>query len=151
MDVEPLRDAPLGRLVAMAGHLATRRWSQYLAEAHGLTPAGMVVLLELAKDGELSHRELADRCMVRPATLTGVIDTVEKAGYVERRRAGSDRRRLLLSLTGSGLVRAKLVDELISQRRALTSVDADPANEAVIRQFLLEFIELIGTEEEDKP
>jgi DNA-binding MarR family transcriptional regulator len=149
MDVEPLRDAPLGRLVAMAGHLATRRWSQYLAEAHGLTPAGMAVLLTLV-DGELSHREVADRCMVRPATLTGVVDTVEKAGYVERRRADDDRRRLVLSLTESGLVHAKLVNETITQGRPLTSVDADPDNAAVIRRFLLELIELLGTEE-DKP
>lgn len=135
-----LDDVPLGRLVAVAGHLVSQRWNRNLAEQHGLTAAGMKTLLALHRHGELTHRALADHCFVRPATLTGVIDTLERDGLVKRHRDDADRRAIRLTLTSEGRAR---VESLLSSTRSeapLTSVDADPAKAAVIRQFLLELI-----------
>jgi DNA-binding MarR family transcriptional regulator len=135
-----LSDAPMGRLVVVAGHLTAQRWNRYLAEQHGLTQAGMATLLALDQHGESTHREVAERCFVRPATLTGIIDTLERDGLVRRRRDGSDRRAVRISLTPAGRER---LDALVALRRTdlpITSVDADPAKAAVIREFLLELI-----------
>ena len=140
MDLAGLRDAPLGRLVVIAGHLSSQRWNRYLAERHALTPAGMVTLMALQNHGELTHRAVADRCFVRPATLTGVVDTLERDGLVERRRDGTDRRVVRLALTAAGRALAEELATVIASRRPLTSVDADPAKAAVIREFLLELI-----------
>lgn len=52
----------------------------------------MSTLSALHQHGESNHRAVADRCFVRPATLTGVVDTPERDGLVERHRDGTDRR-----------------------------------------------------------
>ncbi|GAB3143749.1 hypothetical protein GCM10027290_20590 [Micromonospora sonneratiae] len=149
MDSHELHDAPLGRLVAVAGHLMSQQWSRFLAEHHGLTPAGMVALLTIARNGELSHREVAARCFVRPATLTGVIDTLERDGLVERRRGATDRRTVRLALTPAGTDRIGTLLTVIRSNPPLTSVDADPAKAVVIREFLLELIKTMSMGEDE--
>jgi DNA-binding MarR family transcriptional regulator len=146
MDAGGLHDEPLGRLVAVAGHLATQRWSQLLAERYRLTPTGMRVLLTLVRDGEITHRQLADRCFIRPATLTGVVDTLEKTGYVRRERGDGDRRAIRLALTEAGAGHAQEIVALTHRHAPLTSVDADPAQAAVVRRFLLELISNLSQE-----
>lgn len=148
MNLDELKDAPTGRLLAVAGHVAARRWSLLLAEKYGLTVAGMTVLFTLHKDGGLGHREMAHRCFIRPATLTGIVDTLVKAGYVERHRDTPDRRSVRLALTATGEATASEIYKLVERRAPLTSVDADPAKEAVVREFLLEIIGTLGTGEE---
>ncbi|MEH1014090.1 MarR family winged helix-turn-helix transcriptional regulator [Micromonospora sp. CPCC 206060] len=144
MSWDELDDAPLGRLLSIAGHLATQRWSRYLAEQHGLTVAGMAALVALHRHGELTHRALADHCFVRPATATGIIDTLERDGLVERRRSDTDRRTIRLALTPAGVDRMATIARLIGTNAPLTSVDADPAQAAVIRRFLLELIQTMS-------
>ncbi len=140
MKMVQLGDVPLGRLLVVAGHLTGQRWNRYLADEHGLTQAGMVTLMALAEHGELPHRAVAELCFVRPATLTGIVDTLERDGLVQRRRDGADRRSIKLTLTPAGRDRVAALTAMIRARRPLTSVDADPAKAAVIRQFLLEVI-----------
>ena len=140
MRLVQLGDVPLARLLVVAGHLTGQRWNRYLADEHGLTQAGMVTLMALAEHGELPHRAVAELCFVRPATLTGIVDTLERDGLVQRRRDGTDRRSVKLTLTPAGRDRVDALTAVIRARRPLTSVDADPAKAAVIRQFLLEVI-----------
>jgi DNA-binding MarR family transcriptional regulator len=146
MDGSNLDGAPLGRLVVIAGHVMSQRWSRYLAEQHGLTTAGMATLMTLAQHGESTHRAVADRCFVRPATLTGVVDTLERDGLVERRRDETDRRTVRLGLTPAGRARAAALGTIVRSARPLTSVDADPAKAATIREFLLEVIDTMSDE-----
>lgn len=144
MNGSNLRDAPLGRLVVIAGHVMSQRWSRYLAEQHGLTTAGMATLMTLAQHGESTHRAVAQRCFVRPATLTGVVDTLERDGLVKRERDEADRRSVRLVLTPAGRARAAALSTIIRSARPLTSVDADPAKAAVVREFLLEVIDTMS-------
>ncbi|MFI6264504.1 MarR family winged helix-turn-helix transcriptional regulator [Micromonospora sp. NPDC051006] len=147
MDLVTLNDVPMGRLLVVAGHLVGQRWNRFLAEKFNLTQAGMVTLMTLDKDGALPHREVAQRCFVRPATLTGIIDTLERDGLVERQRDDTDRRSVRLAITPAGRERVAAIGALIRAGRPLTSVDADPAKAAVIRAFLLE---VIGSGEEPR-
>ncbi|MFE9959532.1 MarR family winged helix-turn-helix transcriptional regulator [Micromonospora sp. NPDC005299] len=137
---DALQHAPLGRLISIAGHIVEQHWGRYLAEHHGLTSAGMRVLLVLLRAGDSTHREMAERCFVRPATLTGIVDTLERDGFVARNRDPHDRRSVQLSLTDKGRKHALAIIDLIHSNRPLTSVDADPAKQAVIREFLTEII-----------
>jgi DNA-binding MarR family transcriptional regulator len=129
--------------------LTSQRWNRYLAERHGLTGAGMFTLLTIAQQGEMTHREIADRCFVRPASLTGVVDTLERDGLVERRRHEADRRSVRLALTADGATHAQAILAVTRSNPPLTSVDADPTKAAVIREFLLELIETMSTGEDD--
>ncbi|MGI5215463.1 MarR family winged helix-turn-helix transcriptional regulator [Plantactinospora sp. CA-290183] len=145
-----LRTAPLGRLVTVAGHVTGQFWARHLAAHHGLTPAGMTVLFVLLRRGESTHREMAERCFVRPATLTGVVDTLERDGLVERRRDPTDRRTVRLGLTAKGEEQARTLVDLIDRNPPLTSVDADPAKAAVVRAFLLELIQRMSNGEDGR-
>ncbi|MEH0970867.1 MarR family transcriptional regulator [Micromonospora sp. CPCC 205546] len=140
MEIVTLRDVPLARLLVVAGHITGQRWNRYLAEAHGLTQAGMVTLMTLAEHGELPHRTVAEHCFVRPATLTGIVDTLARDGLVERQRDTADRRSVRIAITPAGRARVEALTRLIRSGTPLTSVDADPAKAAVIREFLLEVI-----------
>lgn len=70
---------------------------------HGITPAGfnMLMILE-GEGGPLCPHELSDRRLVTRGTVTGVLDSLEHAGLVERRPHPVDRRSLLVELTGAG-------------------------------------------------
>ncbi|HUP14729.1 MAG TPA: MarR family winged helix-turn-helix transcriptional regulator [Acidimicrobiia bacterium] len=144
-----LENAPLGRLVAMAGHLANERWTRYVSDSYGLSPAGAAVLMALSHDRKMTHRDLANVCYIRPATLTGVVDTLVRSGHVERKADEVDRRTVWVTATRKGsAVGAKVTKRVTghgrdgSERviRSLTSVDAHPKNEAIIRRFLTELI-----------
>ena len=69
------------------------------------------LLFGLAEHGEQSASELAQYADVAPATATEMLDGLESAGLIERRRSEQDRRIVLVSLTPHGT-------ELITERRA---------------------------------
>ena len=84
--------------------------------------------------GEMETRHLAAEANVTKGTLTGVVDTLEKRGLVERRRGEGDRRLVTVRLTEDGQqlitevfprfnAQERRVADLVTprQRRAMTS------------------------------
>src|SRR6266849_8508023 len=108
---------PLMRLVPLAGHAVSQRFGRVFGSQDGLTGSSAAVLgalgfgggrgLELGIAGRATHADLARRCMITPATLTGVVNTLVKAGYVVRERDETDRRVVWLVLTESGRERVR--------------------------------------------
>jgi len=144
-----LNAAPLLRLVALAGQILTQRWSRVMSEQHGLTAAGANALSVLAwgglegdlgSPGRATHAELARRCWIRPATLTGVIDTLERGGYVRRQRDAADRRVVWLALTDEGWLRVRQIGTEIWRSLLPVAAMRDPEKDAVIRAFLIDLI-----------
>ncbi len=76
-----------------------------------LTYAQYGLLFGLAERDELSVRELAERAELTSATVTQMLDALEGAGLVARKRSGDDRRVVLNSLTDRGR-------ELLAARKA---------------------------------
>ena len=72
-----------------------------LAE-HGLTPARAEVLWLLHRSGPLMQRELSELLTCTPRNVTGLVDALERAGFVERTAHPSDRRAVMVRLTASG-------------------------------------------------
>jgi MarR family transcriptional regulator, organic hydroperoxide resistance regulator len=105
--------------------------------------------MALHGDGRLLHNEVADRCAVRAGTLTGVVDTLVRSGHVERVNNEGDRRAVWVNLTAEGSAVAAQLHRRVQHRDALTSIDADPDNEAVIRRFLIEFITRLSDKEDN--
>ena len=68
-----------------------------------VTPASGLVLSNLAESGEpLAPREIAERLIVSRATITGLVDSLERRQYVRRLPHPDDRRMLLVEITESG-------------------------------------------------
>jgi DNA-binding MarR family transcriptional regulator len=74
-----------------------------------VSAAGGLVLGMLRDRGPMSPSELGERLIVTRATVTGLVDSLEKRGYVRRSAHPSDRRSQIVELTPAGLdVNAKL-------------------------------------------
>jgi DNA-binding MarR family transcriptional regulator len=63
---------------------------------------GVMVLLNRDLDKPKNPAELADCAQVTRATMTGLIDTLERDGFVKREHAPDDRRMMLVQLTTKG-------------------------------------------------
>ncbi|MHA6617307.1 MarR family winged helix-turn-helix transcriptional regulator [Pseudonocardia sp. DLS-67] len=92
---------PLDRLIVRAG-LALQRLTRKAAAAHGLSVTALAVLAALIEVEALSHRDLAGRLRLAPATLTPVLDALEGDGALRRVRDGADRRIVRVAITRRG-------------------------------------------------
>lgn len=74
-----------------------------LLKQFDLTPASALVVSMLAdSESPLSPNEIADRLIISRATVTGLIDSLERREYVRRLPHLTDRRMLLVELTEKG-------------------------------------------------
>jgi DNA-binding MarR family transcriptional regulator len=148
-----LESAPLQRLIGIAGHVSSQRWHRATSTQHGMTSAGASVLLVLAfgvdragfdagTPGRATTGDLARRLWITPATMTGIIDNLERDGYVERTRDDADRRQVWVSATAVGMARVRQLATQLQKEFPLTATEQDPEKVAIIRQYLIEVIEL---------
>ena len=138
---------PLEVLLSRAG-AAVVRHRRRLAAQHDLTPTAIAVLAALDGDpaggesgGAPSHRELAGRLGLSPATLTPVVDVLETAGEVRRARDTIDRRVVRLHRTAAG--GARLAAAQLPARLPRPTPELEPA----VRAYLLAVLAAVEAEE----
>jgi MarR family transcriptional regulator, 2-MHQ and catechol-resistance regulon repressor len=74
-----------------------------LIQPFDLTPSSGLVLGILADFGEpLPPNKIAERLIISRASVTSLIDSLERRGYVRRLPHSTDRRMLLIELTDTG-------------------------------------------------
>src|SRR5690242_11467060 len=135
-------DAPLHTLLLAASRIMGTYYAGTLAHAGlRISPAGLGVLRVLLAGDGLKSSDVAARGWSSPGTLTSVVNTLVREGYVERRSDEGDRRVVRLFVTDKG---RQVCEDYISLagpqwRDAFGFVD--PADEPVIRKF---FTEMIG-------
>jgi DNA-binding MarR family transcriptional regulator len=144
-------DAPLHTLLLAASRLMGAFFAGTLVQAGlRISPAGLGVLRVLLAGDGLKSSDVAARGWSSPGTLTSVVNTLVREGYVERRRDPGDRRVVRLYVTEKG--RQICEDYLMLAgphwRAAFDFVS--PADEPVIRKFFIDtigqFSELTGKE-----
>lgn len=84
-----------------ATNLVTGRIHSHL-KIDNLTVSQFAVLEALYHLGPLSQGELVEKILKSNANLTTVVDSLEKKNLVRRDRPESDRRRIIVHLTGAG-------------------------------------------------
>src|SRR5690606_1371883 len=82
-------------------------YSRYLTLRYNLTGPQLVCLRHLLRHGPMAPGELARRVSLSPATVTGIVDRLEKRGLITRERSIDDKRRLRIALTEAGLTTAR--------------------------------------------
>jgi DNA-binding MarR family transcriptional regulator len=135
-------DAPLHTLLLAASRVMGAFYAGLLAqEGLRISPAGLGVLRVLLAGDGLKSSDVAARGWSSPGTLTSVVNTLVREGYVERRRDAGDRRVVRLYVTDKGrrICRDYLASAGPHWRAAFGFVS--PEDEPVIRRF---FIDLIG-------
>ncbi|MGD9530068.1 MarR family transcriptional regulator [Pseudonocardia sp.] len=97
----------------------------------------------------LSHRELAARLGVAPATLTPALDALEDAGDVRRARDPDDRRVVRLAITADGSRRLARAYPLVRAATGVRLPQLPPDDEAVVRRYLLALLAAVAEDGED--
>lgn len=85
--------------------LCTRYLSHLEAEIHrpiGLSVAGFRVLFTVWLHDEMEPRTLADLSGVSRAAVSGVLNTLERDGHIQRTRESADRRLVTVRITSAG-------------------------------------------------
>lgn len=95
---------------------------------HDLSVSARQVLAVLEGAGEpLPAGEIAARLLVTTASMTAVLDTLERRGLVRRSPDATDRRRVLVDITEDGCA---LVDRYLPEIAALQTAVCGPLSEA---------------------
>ncbi len=141
----------LHRLLGRAGR-AVARWDRRAAAGHGLGPTAAAVLAQLAAAGPQAHRELAGALGLAPATLTPVIDGLERAGDVARRRDGADRRVVHVAVTEDGRRRIERAGPAITGLTARRLPCPPEPQRAVVHRWLVDVVAALeGTAPSPQP
>lgn len=82
---------------------ATDLHSRYLAKTTGLTTPQILLLQTIHDRGQVTIGELAQEMSLSQATVTSILDRIEKRALVYRVRSTSDKRKVHAYLTEQGL------------------------------------------------
>jgi MarR family transcriptional regulator, transcriptional regulator for hemolysin len=90
----------VGYWICQSSHAFQRAFNEELAP-QGVTYRQAQVLGCLALEGRLSQIDLAERMRIEPPTLVGILDRMERDGWIRRDGDKSDRRRKLVQPTAA--------------------------------------------------
>lgn len=87
--------------------------SKKVLKATGLTTPQLVILQALKKHGNLSPSSIAKMASLSQATVTTILDRLQKHALIDRQRNVVDKRQVVVSLTSAGEVRLNESPELL--------------------------------------
>src|SRR3954453_22304761 len=87
----------LGKAYQQVNQASKRRLAPY-----GVTPVQYALLKVLAERDGQTGSELGERLLLDSATITGILDRLERAGLLERRADATDRRVHRIFVTAQG-------------------------------------------------
>lgn len=112
-------------------------WSGFSHQAlreHRLSPAGRQALAILEGAHQpLSPTTIAERLLVTTASVTSLLDTLERRGFITRSPDPDDGRKVLVTLTGDG---RRMVDAFLPQIVALQTAMLTGLSEAQRDQLI---------------
>ena len=81
---------------------ATDLYSRRLSKEAGLTAPQLLILQALSEHGEMTMGDIANEVSLSQATVTTILDRLEKRALLVRRRGDLDKRRVYAHLTEEG-------------------------------------------------
>jgi len=109
-----------------------------LLEKLGLYRGQPPVLFALWEQDGLTHGELAQRLQITPATITRMIQRMEKAGFVQRKPDGNDQRISRVYLTEIGRDIRSQLQAIWDQMEVESFSGFSPEELLVVRRILLQ-------------
>ncbi len=86
-------------------------YSQKLMKESGLTAPQLLVMQAIEKEGKPSTSTLARHIAVSQATMTRIVDRLERAGLVARQKSRRDKRVVNVQLTEAGVAKLESAPE----------------------------------------
>jgi DNA-binding MarR family transcriptional regulator len=136
-----LRDMNRPGTLSMVMHLSKAVHRASSEELLGMRMRQMLVLSYLSDRSPSRQQELCETLMLDPNNCVLLLNELEEAGWIERRRDSDDRRRHVVEMTPAGrdaLVRARRAQESLEDE-ILAALDADEREQlrALLRKALV--------------
>ncbi len=129
-------DESVGVWVTFAADAYRKAFTEEVAP-YGFTYRQCQVLGYLAYDGPMPQNALAERMRVEPPTLVGILDRMERDGWIRREPCPHDRRKKLIHPTELAQPVWKQVLECGRRVRARASAGLSPQQLDQLREMLL--------------
>ncbi len=110
---------------------------------HGLNPKQIYVLRKLGESSGLAPSAIADLVFADRPTVTSMLDTLERAGWVSRRRDPANRRRVVVEITARGRAKLASVPERL-WRTGKTTFDPEAGLSTTERAELVRLLEKLN-------
>jgi DNA-binding MarR family transcriptional regulator len=125
-----------GPLVLYLGRRLRSEGDAELSKTFGLRDRHLIALTLLREFGDQSQADLAGTLRLDPTSVVGLLNELEAAGLVERRRMPRDRRRHTVALTSAGMGRLAEIERALaaSEQRVLSGLD--PTEQAMLHALL---------------
>lgn len=116
---------------------------KFIEDKISISPAQMGILFLLQKGNLRPMSELGKLLEIDNSTITGLVDRLEKSGFVERSADPTDRRKWLISITETGdgeINQAKIIVKEVN-RKVQEGFSEDEINSfrKVLGDFLVKF------------
>ncbi|MEO1039536.1 MAG: MarR family transcriptional regulator [Pseudomonadota bacterium] len=123
--------------------------SKRLVKQSGLTAPQLVLIQVLRREGELSSGTIARAVSLSQATVTSILERLERAGLVRRRKSDADRRVVLVGLTAEGREKAETAPELLQAGFIRAFGDLEPWEQHMLIASVQRIAELMDAEDID--
>ena len=90
--------------------------SKKLVQDYGLTVPQIIILKELLNHNTIPVGDLARNVDLSHATVTSILDRLEKLNYIERLRCTNDRRKVLININNQGKEKIQNIPSLLQDR-----------------------------------
>ncbi|MFL6129574.1 MAG: MarR family winged helix-turn-helix transcriptional regulator [Mycobacteriales bacterium] len=117
---------------AMAERIAREKWA---IEA-GFRPGCVGVLHTVAQLEPVSQREVSSVLLLDPSDLVSLVDILERAGLLERRRDPTDRRRYALEITAAGQLAVARLREIAEEANEEVLAPLDSGERSELEKLL---------------
>lgn len=128
-------------------NLMRRRYHQTVHGKVGTRQGQGKILSVLRREDGIGQKELAERLQIRPASLSELLDKMQKSGWIQRRGNEKDRRKINIFLTEDG---KGISQQMIEARRDMASTVFGVLNEEEQEQLEMLLSKLISELEKNQ-
>jgi DNA-binding MarR family transcriptional regulator len=125
--------------------------SRQLLKETGLTLPQLLCLRALndREGGQATQVELSRALQLSQPTVTGIIDRLERSGFVQRERSRLDRRKITVSLTDEGRTRVQSLPTPLQEEFTARLMRLSTNERASLLQSLTTIVELMEAQAVD--
>ena len=122
-------------------------YSRQLSIRHSLTGPQLVCLRQLVQQGPMTPGRLAREVSLSPATISGILDRLERRGYVTRSRRPEDKRQVLVAITTRGRELTGRTPPPLHERFTRRLAELPESRQAEIHRVLGEVVEMMEADD----
>ena len=103
----------------------------------GITVEQWIILKIIAESSSLSQKELADKSLRNPSSITRTLDLLQKKSFIQREQIPDNRRQYNILLTKSGATFVKKYMPIVNQHRDLSIKGFNKKEVQTLKEMLI--------------